>query len=91
MGEKNFCQNSQCVTRSMFYKKQLIRNTSEIANQNKKQTLYISRKVRNMGLVKILVLRNKKFHDLTFRNLYLPLKEGFVMIITRNLRFMSFG
>ena len=78
-------------TRSMSYKKQLIRNTSEIANQNKKQTLYISRKVRNMGLVKILVLRNKKFHDLTFRNLYLPLKEGFVMIITRNLRFMSFG
>ena len=63
----------------MFYKKQLIRNTSEIANQNKKQTLYISRKVRNMALVKILVLRNKKF-ERRFRDDY-----------NQKFAFMSFG
>ena len=48
-------------TRSMSYKKQLIRNTSWRSWENKKQPLAILRRLRNRALVQIFEIRNILF------------------------------
>ena len=51
------------VTRSLSYKKQLIRNTSGISGKHKKQALVDPKTLRNIALVKMAVRNICSFSD----------------------------